>query len=90
MHALRGVTSSVMACALIMVALAITSLHTSIGGLSCAVSNAAFGGTAEYAALWFKSARMGQNFYGYVTAMAVLTFVVAWKMPDPQKSGMPA
>jgi len=105
MYALRGVSSPVVACGLIMVALAITSLYTSIGGLikaemfpvevralgvglSYAVANAAFGGTAEYAALWFKSAGMEQNFYWYVTAMAVLTFVVAWKMPDPQKAGL--
>lgn len=26
--------------------------------------------------------------YWYVTFMAALTFVVAWKMPDPQKSGL--
>ena len=105
MYALRGVGNPVVACVLIMVALAIVSLYTSIGGLikaemfpmevralgvglSYAVANAVFGGTAEYVALWFKSGGMEQDFYWYVTAMAALTFVVAWKMPDPQKAGL--
>lgn len=105
MYTLGDVDNPVLACVLIMVALAITSLYTSIGGLikaemfpvevralgvglSYAVANAVFGGTAEYVALWFKSGGMEQNFYWYVTAMAALTFVVAWKMPDPQKSGL--
>ena len=105
MYALAGVRSPVLAGILIITALAIVSLYTSIGGLikaemfpvevralgvglSYAVANAGFGGTAEYVALWFKSAGMEQNFYWYVTAMAALTFVVAWTMPDPQKAGL--
>lgn len=105
MYALRGVGNPVVACVLIMIALAIVSPYTSIGGpikaemfpmevralgvrLSYAVANAVFGGTAEYVALWFKSGGMEQDFYWYVTAMAALTFVVAWKMPDPQKAGL--
>lgn len=103
--ALRGVSSPVAACLLIVAALAIVSLYTSISGLikaemfpvevrtlgvglSYAVANAIFGGSAEYVALWFKSAGMEQNFYWYVSAMCALTFVVAYKMPDPAKSGM--
>jgi MHS family alpha-ketoglutarate permease-like MFS transporter len=103
--ALRGVSSPVLACLLIIGALAIVSLYTSISGLikaemfpmevrtlgvglSYAVANAIFGGSAEYVALWFKSAGMEQNFYWYVSGMCALAFVVAYKMPDPGKSGL--
>jgi MHS family alpha-ketoglutarate permease-like MFS transporter len=102
---LRGVSSPVVACLLIMAALAIVSLYTSISGLikaemfpievralgvglSYAVANAIFGGSAEYVALWFKQAGMEQNFYWYVSAMCALAFVVAYKMPDPSKRGL--
>jgi MHS family alpha-ketoglutarate permease-like MFS transporter len=57
-------------------------------GLSYAVANAIFGGSAEYVALWFKQAGMEQNFYWYVSAMCALAFVVAYKMPDPSKRGL--
>jgi MHS family alpha-ketoglutarate permease-like MFS transporter len=104
-YALRGVTSPVLACLLIVAALAIVSLYTSISGLikaemfpvevralgvglSYAVANAIFGGSAEYVALWFKQAGMEQNFYWYVSGMCALAFVVAFKMPDPGKSGL--
>jgi MHS family alpha-ketoglutarate permease-like MFS transporter len=104
-YALRGVTSPVLACLLIIAALAIVSLYTSISGLikaemfpievralgvglSYAVANAMFGGSAEYVALWFKQAGMEQNFYWYVSGMCALAFVVAYKMPDPGKSGL--
>jgi MHS family alpha-ketoglutarate permease-like MFS transporter len=102
---LRGVASPVVACLLIIAALAIVSLYTSISGLikaemfpievrtlgvglSYAVANAIFGGSAEYVALWFKSVGMEQNFYWYVSGMCALAFVVAYKMPDPGKSGL--
>jgi MHS family alpha-ketoglutarate permease-like MFS transporter len=102
---LRGVASPVLACLLIIAALAIVSLYTSISGLikaemfpievrtlgvglSYAVANAIFGGSAEYVALWFKSVGMEQNFYWYVSGMCALAFVVAYKMPDPGKSGL--
>jgi MHS family alpha-ketoglutarate permease-like MFS transporter len=102
---LRGVSSPVVAGLLIIAALAIVSLYTSISGLikaemfpmevralgvglSYAVANAIFGGSAEYVALWFKQAGMEQNFYWYVSGMCALAFVVAFKMPDPSKSGM--
>jgi MHS family alpha-ketoglutarate permease-like MFS transporter len=104
-YALRGVTSPVLACLLIIGALAIVSLYTSISGLikaemfpievralgvglSYAVANAIFGGSAEYVALWFKQAGMEQNFYWYVSGMCALAFVVAFRMPDPAKSGL--
>jgi MHS family alpha-ketoglutarate permease-like MFS transporter len=102
---LRGVSSPVIACLLIIAALAIVSLYTSISGLikaemfpvevrtlgvglSYAVANAIFGGSAEYVALWFKSAGMEQNFYWYVSGMCALAFIVAWRMPDPGKQGL--
>jgi MHS family alpha-ketoglutarate permease-like MFS transporter len=57
-------------------------------GLSYAVANAIFGGSAEYVALWFKQAGVEQNFYWYVTVMCAISFVVALRMPDPGKSGL--
>jgi MHS family alpha-ketoglutarate permease-like MFS transporter len=102
---LRGVANPVLACLLIIGALAIVSLYTSISGLikaemfpievralgvglSYALANAIFGGSAEYVALWFKSAGMEQNFYWYVSGMCALAFIVAFKMPDPGKAGL--
>jgi MHS family alpha-ketoglutarate permease-like MFS transporter len=57
-------------------------------GLSYAVANAAFGGSAEYVALWFKSVELEQNFYWYVTVMCALSWMVSWRMPDPTRSGL--
>jgi MHS family alpha-ketoglutarate permease-like MFS transporter len=105
LFALHSVTSPVLACLLIMCALAIVSLYTSISGLikaemfpvevralgvglSYAIGNAVFGGSAEYVALWFKSVGMEQNFYWYVTVMMAIAFFVALKMRDPGKSGL--
>ncbi len=105
MTALRGVASPFMAGVLIVCALAIVSLYTSISGLikaemfpvevralgvglSYAVANAIFGGSAEYVALWFKQAGMESNFYWYVSVMCAIAFIVSLRMPDPSKSGM--
>ncbi len=57
-------------------------------GLSYAIANAAFGGSAEYVALWFKSIALEQNFYWYVTIMCALSWLVAWRMPDPSRAGL--
>ena len=57
-------------------------------GLSYAIANAAFGGSAEYVALWFKSIALEQNFYWYVTVMCALSWLVAWRMPDPSRAGL--
>ncbi|VDY38858.1 alpha-ketoglutarate transporter [Salmonella enterica subsp. arizonae] len=46
-------------------------------GLSYAVANALFGGSAEYVALSLKSFGMENSFFWYVTAMAVLAFLVS-------------
>jgi len=56
-------------------------------GFSYAVGNALFGGTAEYVALWLKSAGMEPVFYWYVTALCALALFVAIIMPDPRRKG---
>jgi MHS family alpha-ketoglutarate permease-like MFS transporter len=56
-------------------------------GLSYAVANAIFGGSAEYVALWFKKGGTEPYFYWYVSIMCLLACIVAIRMPDPQKSG---
>ncbi|QJD99935.1 MFS transporter [Massilia forsythiae] len=57
-------------------------------GLSYAVANAIFGGSAEYVALWFKQAGHEPYFYWYVSFMCLLACIVAIRMPDPTKSGL--
>ncbi|MBA9844158.1 MAG: MFS family transporter [Ralstonia sp.] len=56
-------------------------------GLSYAIANAVFGGSAEYVALWFKQAGSESTFYWYVTALCAVSFVVTYFMPDPSKEG---
>jgi MHS family alpha-ketoglutarate permease-like MFS transporter len=56
-------------------------------GVSYAVANALVGGTAEYAALWFKSAGHEEWFYWYVTAVSAVALLVAIVMPDPRTHG---
>ncbi|AGK46282.1 MULTISPECIES: MFS family transporter [Burkholderia] len=56
-------------------------------GLSYAVANAIFGGSAEYVALWFKSVGSESSFYWYVTALCAISLVVSWRMRDPSKDG---
>ncbi len=53
--------------------------------LPYALANAAFGGTAEYAALSFKRAGAESGFYVYVAAVMAVGFVVATVLPDTQK-----
>lgn len=50
-------------------------------GLSYAVANAMFGGTAEYAALGLKTLGMEDTFYWYVTAMMVIAFLFSLRLP---------
>ncbi|SDP88175.1 MFS transporter, MHS family, alpha-ketoglutarate permease [Rhodoferax sp. OV413] len=50
-------------------------------GLSYAVGNAIFGGSAEYVALGLKSMGYESYFYWYVTGMMVLAFAVSWLLP---------
>jgi MHS family alpha-ketoglutarate permease-like MFS transporter len=52
--------------------------------LPYAIANAAFGGTAEYAALWFKSQGIETGFYIYASAVLAIGFLIALSMRDPR------
>lgn len=54
-------------------------------GLSYAIANALFGGSAEYVALWFKAAGSESHFYWYVTAFAGVALIAAVLMPDSRR-----
>ncbi|AOJ68936.1 MULTISPECIES: MFS family transporter [Burkholderia] len=56
-------------------------------GLSYAVANAIFGGSAEYVALWFKSVGSESSFYWYVTVLCAISLFVSWRMRDPSREG---
>jgi metabolite-proton symporter len=56
-------------------------------GLSYAIANAVFGGTAEYVALWFKQEGHESWFFWYVTVMVAISFIAALIMPDSRKQG---
>jgi MHS family alpha-ketoglutarate permease-like MFS transporter len=56
-------------------------------GLSYAVANALFGGTAEYVALWFKSAGNEGWFAWYVTGLCAIALLVAFLMPETRRYG---
>jgi hypothetical protein len=56
-------------------------------GLSYAVGNSVFGGTAEYVALYFKQANAEAYFGWYVTALALVALASAIWMPDTRKWG---
>lgn len=104
LHALAGVTNPYAAFGLVLLALAVISLYTSIGGLikaemfpievralavglSYALGNAVFGGSAEFVALELKSIGKESAFYWYVTTMCAIALIVAIRMPDPSKEG---
>ncbi|WP_395677942.1 MFS family transporter [Inquilinus sp.] len=57
-------------------------------GLAYAISNAAFGGSAEYVALWLKDAGVEGWFAWYVTGMCAIAFVVAILMPDNRRESL--
>jgi MHS family alpha-ketoglutarate permease-like MFS transporter len=50
-------------------------------GLAYAISNAMFGGSAEYVALALKKADHESAFFWYVTAMMAIAFLVALRLP---------
>jgi MHS family alpha-ketoglutarate permease-like MFS transporter len=50
-------------------------------GLSYAIANAIFGGTAEFVALSFKAEGYESLFYWYVTGILVLAFLVSFRLP---------
>jgi len=56
--------------------------------LPYAIGNAAFGGTAEYVALWFKREGMESGFYLYVSAIMAVGLVVALLLRDTGKHSL--
>jgi MHS family alpha-ketoglutarate permease-like MFS transporter len=56
-------------------------------GLSYAIANAAFGGTAEYVALWFKSVGHETAFFWYVAGMCGVALIAALAMPETRREG---
>ena len=56
-------------------------------GLSYAIANAAFGGSAEYVALWFKSIGAESAFFWYGTVMCGIALIAAITMPDTRRHG---
>ncbi|HEU4371857.1 MAG TPA: alpha-ketoglutarate permease, partial [Telluria sp.] len=50
-------------------------------GLAYAISNAIFGGSAEYVALGLKSMGHESAFFWYVTVMMAIAFLVALRLP---------
>ena len=54
--------------------------------LPYALANAIFGGTAEYVALWFKSAGNESGFYIYTSAIMAFGFLVVLTMPDTSRT----
>ncbi len=59
-----------------------TAIRTLGVAVPYALANAAFGGTAEYVALWFKSIGSESGFYIYASAAAAISFLVALTMND--------
>ncbi len=53
--------------------------------LPYAVANALFGGTAEYAALWFKTAGNEQGFYIYASLLCAVSLAAALGMRDTRR-----
>jgi MHS family alpha-ketoglutarate permease-like MFS transporter len=56
-------------------------------GLSYAVANAMFGGTAKYVALWLKSTGRESWFAWYVAGMVAIGLAASLLMPDTRKYG---
>ncbi len=50
-------------------------------GLAYGIANAAFGGSAEYVALFLKTENIEPVFYWYVTGMMVIAFLVSMRLP---------
>jgi MHS family alpha-ketoglutarate permease-like MFS transporter len=59
-----------------------TAIRTLGVAVPYALANAAFGGTAEYVALWFKSVGSESGFYIYASAVAGISFLVALTMNE--------
>lgn len=52
------------------------------------IAAAAFGGSAEYIALWFKQAGHESWFYWYVALICATSFLTALKMREPRRADM--
>ena len=63
-----------------------TEVRTLGVGLPYAVSNAIFGGSAEYVGLKFKAEGIETAFFWYVACMAAIVLVAAFWMPDMRKA----
>ncbi len=59
-----------------------TAIRTLGVAVPYALANAAFGGTAEYVALWFKSIGSERGFYIYASALAAISFVAVLTMKE--------
>jgi MHS family alpha-ketoglutarate permease-like MFS transporter len=62
-----------------------TGLRSLGVALPYALANALFGGTAEYIALWFKSAGVESGFYIYAAALSAISFLAALSMRDSRR-----
>lgn len=56
--------------------------------LPYAVGNMLFGGTAEYAALWFKSAGIESAFYWYVAVIIGVTTIAFMLLPETKRTSL--
>jgi MHS family alpha-ketoglutarate permease-like MFS transporter len=56
--------------------------------LPYAIGNAAFGGTAEYVALWFKNAHVESAFYWYVTAILACATIAFLMLPETKRTSL--
>ena len=56
--------------------------------LPYAIANAAFGGTAEYAALWFKGEGMESVYFWYVTALIGVSLLTYVRMRDTGRNSL--
>ena len=56
--------------------------------LPYALGNALFGGTAEYAALWFKGAGAESGFYWYLTAVIAMATVGFVLLPETRRTSL--
>ncbi|WP_293880752.1 MFS transporter [Sphingomonas sp.] len=54
--------------------------------LPYAIANAAFGGSAEYAALWFKKINLESGFYWYITALVGVATLAIVLLPETKRA----
>jgi len=64
-----------------------TSVRALGVGFPYAIAAALFGGTAEYVALWLRTAGIETAYFYYIAAVCAVGFVASWMMPDLRKHG---